>query len=146
MTSFLLPCAPAPLWRRSSTAVCEARAAADHFFASASTCFVHALDDAAGHGIPFTNFFTATSPPVGRQGGAGGRQPALHAPRHGAPLISRSVQSAIYWLSCSCSARRGLFHFCGTAVLPPSRLPRRAIPWPRFLAIQIWLMVLFSST
>jgi hypothetical protein len=100
------------------------------------------------HGIPFTNFFARDARgAAGRQGGAGGRQPALHAPlrrRAADPADPVQVRDLL-------GVRLRVPHRRGALPLPARRRRARRLPgfldahfsWPRFLAIQIWLMVLF---
>src|SRR6185369_1253787 len=100
------------------------------------------------HGIPFTNFFAATLAAL-LVGKAVLVVDNLRFMRRfdGAPLIQPIVfKSAIYWL-CVFVFRlaEGLFKFLRDGGAPgdfPNVLVAQ-FSWPRFLAIQIWLMVLF---
>ena len=100
------------------------------------------------HGIPFTNFFAATLAAL-LVGKAVLVVDNLRFMRRfdGAPLIQPIVfKSTIYWL-CVFVFRlaEGLFKFLrdgGALGDFPSFLVAQ-FSWPRFLAIQIWLMVLF---
>jgi hypothetical protein len=101
------------------------------------------------HGIPFTNFFGATLAAllVGKAVLVVDNLRFMHR-FDGAPLIQPILfKSAIYWAcvfrvparrsSCSIS-------FATAARSAPFRTSSpRNFSWPRFLAIQIWLMVLF---
>ncbi len=100
------------------------------------------------HGIPFTNFFAATLSAL-LVGKAVLVVDNLRFMRRfdGAPLIQPiGFKSTIYWL-CVFVFRlaEGLFKFLRDGGAPgdfPNFLVAQ-FSWPRFLAIQIWLMVLF---
>ena len=100
------------------------------------------------HGVPFNNFFAATLLAL-LVGKAVLVVDNLRFMRRfdGAPLIQPILfKSAIYWV-CVFVFRlaEGLFHFLrdgGTLDDFPSFLVAN-FSWPRFRAIQIWLMVLF---
>jgi len=100
------------------------------------------------HGIPFTNFFAATLAAllVGKAVLVVDNLPFMHR-FDGAPLIQPILfKSAIYWV-CVFLFRiaEGLFHFMGEGGSLgdfPAYLAAQ-FSWPRFLSIQIWLMVLF---
>ena len=100
------------------------------------------------HGIPFTNFFAATLAAllVGKAVLVVDNLPFMHR-FDGAPLIQPILfKSAIYWV-CVFVFRiaEGLLHFMGEGGalgdFPAFLLAQ--FSWPRFLSIQIWLMVLF---
>jgi hypothetical protein len=100
------------------------------------------------HGIPFTNFFAATLAAllVGKAVLVVDNLPFMHR-FDGAPLIQPILfKSAIYWLFVFViRIAEGLFHFLregGALGDFPSFLVAQ-FSWPRFLSIQIWLMVLF---
>ena len=100
------------------------------------------------HGIPFTNFFAATLAAllVGKAVLVVDNLPFMHR-FDGAPLIQPILfKSAIYW-ACVFVFRlaEGLFHYLaegGALGAFPAYLAAQ-FSWPRFLSIQIWLMVLF---
>ncbi|APV51932.1 hypothetical protein BWI17_21005 [Betaproteobacteria bacterium GR16-43] len=100
------------------------------------------------HGIPFTNFFAATLAAllVGKVVLVVDNLPFMRR-FDGAPLIQPILfKSAIYWV-CVFVFRiaEGLVHFLidgGALGAFPDFLVAQ-FSWPRFLAIQIWLMVLF---
>jgi hypothetical protein len=100
------------------------------------------------HGIPFTNFFTATLAAllVGKTVLVVDNLPFMRR-FDGAPLIQPILfKSAVYWVFVFVfRIAEGLFHFMyegGALGDFPSFLVTQ-FSWPRFLAIQIWLMVLF---
>ena len=100
------------------------------------------------HGIPLTNFFTATLAAllVGKAVLVVDNLRFMHR-FDGAPLIQPILfKSTIYWL-CVFVFRlaEGLFHFlrAGGALADFPGYVDEQFQWPRFLAIQIWLMVLF---
>jgi len=100
------------------------------------------------HGIPFTNFFAATLAAllVGKAVLVVDNLPFMRR-FDGAPLIQPILfKSAVYWVFVfGFRIAEGLFHFMhdgGALGDFPSFLVSQ-FSWPRFLAIQIWLMVLF---
>lgn len=100
------------------------------------------------HGIPFTNFFAATLAAllVGKAVLVVDNLPFMSR-FDGAPLIQPILfKSVIYWV-CVFVFRvaEGLFHFLsdGGALGDFPDFLVAQFSWPRFLAIQIWLMVLF---
>jgi hypothetical protein len=100
------------------------------------------------HGIPFNNFFAATVLAL-LVGKVVLVVDNMHFMRRfdGAPLIQPILfKSMIYWL-CVFVFRiaEGLFHFMhdGGAIGDFPAFLAAQFSWPRFLAIQIWLMVLF---
>jgi len=100
------------------------------------------------HGIPFTNFFGATLAAllVGKVVLVVDNLRVMHY-FDGAPLIQPILfKSAIYWV-CVFVFRiaEALFHFLyeGGALGDFPGFLEAHFSWPRFLAIQIWLMVLF---
>ena len=100
------------------------------------------------HGIDFSGFFTATVAAllVGKAVLVTDSLPFMRR-FEGAPLIQPILfKSAIYWL-CVLIVRlaEGLGHFLaggGVIALFPAYFVDR-FSWPRFLSIQLWLMVLF---
>ena len=100
------------------------------------------------HGIDFGGFFTATVAAllVGKAVLVTDSLPFMRR-FEGAPLIQPILfKSAIYWL-CVLIVRlaEGLGHFLasgGVIALFPAYFVDR-FSWPRFLSIQLWLMVLF---
>ena len=100
------------------------------------------------YGIPFTNFFAATllALLVGKAVLVVDNLRLMHR-FDGAPLIQPILfKSAIYWV-CVFVLRLGeaLWHFwrAGGALGDFPDFLVAQFSWPRFLAIQIWLMVLF---
>lgn len=100
------------------------------------------------HGIPFTNFFAATLAAllVGKAVLVVDNLPFMRR-FDGAPLIQLILfKSAVYWAFVFVfRIAEGLFHFVkegGAAGDFPAHLIAQ-FSWPRFLSIQIWLMVLF---
>ena len=100
------------------------------------------------HGIPFTNFFAATLAAL-----LVGKAVLIvdnlrfMSRFDGAPLIQPILfKSAIYWVFVFIfRIAEGLLHFLGDGGALgdfPAFLAAQ-FSWPRFLAIQIWLMVLF---
>src|SRR5262245_30082304 len=100
------------------------------------------------HGIPFTNFFAATLMAllVGKAVLVVDNLPFMHR-FDGAPLIQPILfKSAIYWVFVFVlRIAEGLFHFMyeGGAFADFPAFLMSQFSWPRFLSIQIWLMVLF---
>jgi hypothetical protein len=100
------------------------------------------------HGIPFTNFFGATLAAllVGKAVLVVDNLPFMHR-FDGAPLLQPILfKSAIYWVFVFLfRIAEGLFHFMheGGALGDFPGFLAAQFSWPRFLAIQIWLMVLF---
>jgi len=100
------------------------------------------------HGIPFTNFFAASLAAllVGKAVLVVDNLPFM---RHfdGAPLIQPILfKSAIYWVVVfAFRLAEGLLHFVGDggALADFPHFLAAQFSWPRFLAIQVWLMVLF---
>lgn len=100
------------------------------------------------HGIPFTNFFAASilALVVGKVVLIVDNLRFMHR-FDGAPLIQPILfKSAIYWV-CVFVFRivEGLIHFLheGGALSAFPQFLLAQFSWPRFLSIQIWLMVLF---
>ena len=100
------------------------------------------------HGVPFTNFFAATllALLVGKAVLVVDNLPFMRR-FDGAPLIQPILfKSMIYWL-CVFVVRlaEGLFQFLrdGGALGDFPNFLAAQFSWPRFLVIQIWLMVLF---
>ena len=100
------------------------------------------------HGIPFTNFFAASLAAL-LVGKAVLVVDNLRFMHHfdGAPLIQPILfKSAIYWVVVFLfRLGEGLMHFliAGGAVGDFPDFLAAQFSWPRFLAIQVWLMVLF---
>jgi hypothetical protein len=100
------------------------------------------------HGIPFTNFFAATLAAllVGKAVLVVDNLPFMHR-FDGAPLIQPILfKSAVYWVFVFVlRMAEGLFHFMheGGALGDFPGFLLEQFSWPRFLSIQIWLMVLF---
>jgi len=100
------------------------------------------------HGIPFTNFFAASLAAL-LVGKAVLVVDNLRFMHHfdGAPLIQPILfKSAIYWVVVFLfRIGEGLMHFliAGGAVGDFPDFLAAQFSWPRFLAIQVWLMVLF---
>ena len=100
------------------------------------------------HGIPFTNFFAATLAAllVGKAVLVVDNLPFMHR-FDGAPLVQPILfKSAIYWVFVFVfRIAEGLFHFLseGGALGDFPGFLVAQFSWPRFLSIQIWLMVLF---
>jgi hypothetical protein len=100
------------------------------------------------YGIPFTNFFAATLAAllVGKAVLVVDNLPFMRR-FDGAPLIQPILfKSAIYWVFVfAFRIAEGLFHYLregGALAAFPDYLVAQ-FSWPRFLSIQIWLMVLF---
>ena len=100
------------------------------------------------HGIPFTNFFAASLAAllVGKAVLVVDNLRFMHR-FDGAPLIQPILfKSTIYWLVVfAFRLVEGLLHFLreGGALADFPNILVAGFSWPRFLAIQIWLMVLF---
>ena len=100
------------------------------------------------HGIPFTNFFAATLAAllVGKVVLVVDNLPFMRR-FDGAPLIQPIMfKTAIYWVVVFVfRIAEGLLHFVGEggAVSEFPAFLVAQFSWPRFLAIQLWLMVLF---
>ena len=154
MTSFAdrAPDAPAPLWRRAFdwwlAQVKHVLPPTLFFFVGFNLILFTRWMTLQEHGIPFTNFFGATLAAllVGKAVLVVDNLPFMHR-FDGAPLVQPILfKSAIYWV-CVFVFRiaEGLFHFLhdgGALAAFPDFLAAQ-FSWPRFLAIQIWLMVLF---
>ena len=102
------------------------------------------------HGVEFSGFFTATVAAlvVGKAVLITDKLPLMRR-FDGAPMIQPILfKSAIYWL-CVLIVRLAerLVHFLaagGAIAVFPEHLIQH-FSWPRFLSIQIWLMVLFLA-
>ena len=100
------------------------------------------------HGIPFTNFFAASLAAllVGKAVLVVDNLRLMHR-FDGAPLIQPILfKSTIYWVVVFVfRLAEGLLHFLreGGALGEFPNFLVAHFSWPRFLAIQIWLMVLF---
>lgn len=154
MTSSVLGAseAPAPLWRRAFdwwlVQVKHVLPPTIFFFFGFNLVLFTRWMTLQEHGIPFTNFFGATLAAL-LVGKAVLVVDNLRFMRRfdGAPLIQPILfKSTIYWV-CVFVIRlaEGLFHFLrdgGALGDFPSFLVAQ-FSWSRFLAIQIWLMVLF---
>ena len=144
--------APAPLWRRAFdwwlTQVRHVLPPTLFFFVGFNLILFTRWMTLEEHGIPFTNFFGATLAAllVGKAVLVVDNLRFMHR-FDGAPLIQPILfKSAIYW-ACVFVFRlvEFLFHFLrdgGALAAFPDFLVAN-FSWPRFLAIQIWLMVLF---
>src|SRR5258706_6001717 len=144
--------APAPLWRRAFdwwlVQVKHVLPPTIFFMIGFNLILFTRWMTLQEHGIPFTNFFAATLAAllVGRAVLVIDTLPFMHR-CDGAPLIQPILfKSAIYWV-CVFVFRivEGLIHFMGEGGAPgdfPAFLLAQ-FSWPRFLSIQIWLMVLF---
>jgi len=154
MTLFVAraPEAPAPLWRRAFdwwlAQVRHVLPPTIFFFVGFNLILFTRWMTLEEHGIPFTNFFGATLAAllVGKAVLVVDNLRFMHR-FDGAPLIQPILfKSAIYW-ACVFVFRLAefLFHFLrdGGALLAFPDFLAAHFSWPRFLAIQIWLMVLF---
>ena len=100
------------------------------------------------HGIPFTNFFAASLAAllVGKVVLVVDNLRFMHR-FDGAPLIQPILfKSAIYWVVVFVfRIAEGLLHFVGAggSVGDYPGFLAAQFSWPRFFAIQVWLMVLF---
>ena len=144
--------APAPLWRRAAhwwlVQVKHVLPPTIFFFFGFNLILFTRWMTLQEHGIPFTNFFGATLAAllVGKAVLVVDNLRFLHR-FDGAPLIQPILfKSTIYWV-CVFVVRlaEGLFHFLldGGALHDFPGFLAAHFSWPRFLAIQIWLMVLF---
>ena len=144
--------APAPLWRRAFdwwlVQVKHVLPPTVFFFFGFNLILITRWLTLREHGIPFTNFFTATLLAL-LVGKAVLVVDNLHFMRRfdGAPLIQPILfKSMIYWL-CVFVLRlaEGLFQFSrdGGALGDFPNFLAAQFSWSRFLVIQIWLMVLF---
>ena len=143
---------PRPIWRRAFdwwlTQVIHMLPAVIFFFVGFNLILFTRWMTLQEHGIPFTNFFAATLAAllVGKVVLVVDNLPFMRR-FDGAPLIQPVLfKSLIYWIFVFVfRIAEGWFHFVkdGGAVGDfPSHLVA-TFSWPRFLAIQIWLMVLF---
>ena len=143
---------PAPLWRRAFdwwlVQVKHVLPPTFFFFFGFNLILFTRWMTLQEHGIPFNNFFAATVLAL-LVGKVVLVVDNMHFMRRfdGAPLIQPILfKSMIYWL-CVFVFRiaEGLFHFMhdGGAVGDFPAFLVAQFSWPRFLAIQIWLMVLF---
>jgi hypothetical protein len=144
--------APAPVWRRAFNwwlaQVKHVLPPTIFFFIGFNLILFTRWMALQEHGIPFTNFFAATLAAllVGKAVLVVDNLPFMHR-FDGAPLIQPILfKSAIYWLFVFViRIAEGLFHFLregGALAAFPDFLVAQ-FSWPRFLSIQIWLMVLF---
>jgi hypothetical protein len=143
---------PTPLWRRAFdwwlAQVRHMLPAVIFFFIGFNLILFTRWMTLQEHGIPFTNFFAATLAAllVGKAVLVVDNLPFMRR-FDGAPLIQPILfKSAIYWAFVfAFRIVEGLLHFVreGGAVgdFPTHLLAQ--FSWPRFLSIQIWLMVLF---
>jgi len=143
---------PAPLWRRAFdwwlVQVKHVLPPTIFFFFGFNLILFTRWMTLQEHGIPFNNFFAATVLAL-LVGKVVLVVDNMHFMRRfdGAPLIQPILfKSMIYWL-CVFVFRiaEGFFHFMhdGGAVGDFPAFLAAQFSWPRFLAIQIWLMVLF---
>ncbi|HEY8245312.1 MAG TPA: hypothetical protein VII68_17745 [Casimicrobiaceae bacterium] len=144
--------APAPLWRRAFdwwlAQVKLILPPTLFFFVGFNLILFTRWMTLQEHGIPFTNFFGATLAAllVGKAVLVVDNLPFMHR-FDGAPLIQPILfKSAVYWAFVFVfRIAEGLFHFLhdgGAIEAFPDFLVAQFL-WPRFLSIQIWLMVLF---
>jgi hypothetical protein len=144
--------APAPFWRRAFdwwlAQVKHVLPPTIFFFIGFNLILFTRWMTLQEHGIPFTNFFAASilALLVGKVVLVVDNLHFMHR-FDGAPLIQPILfKSAIYWL-CVFVFRiaEGLIHFLheGGALGDFPDFLVAQFSWPRFLAIQIWLMVLF---
>jgi len=144
--------APAPLWRRGFdwwlVQVKHVLPPTLFFFFGFNLILFTRWMTLEEYGIPFTNFFAASLAAllVGKAVLVVDNLPFMHR-FDGAPLIQPILfKSTIYWM-CVFVFRlaEGLLHFLrdGGALGDFPIFLVAQFSWPRFLAIQIWLMVLF---
>jgi len=146
------PAAPAPLWRRAFdwwlAQVRHVLPPTIFFFFGFNLILFTRWMTLQEHGIPFTNFFTATflALLVGKAVLVVDNLRFMHR-FDGAPLIQPILfKSAIYWIFVFVlRIAEGLVQFLrdGGALVDFANFVASQFSWPRFLAIQIWLMVLF---
>ena len=147
-----VPAASAPLWRRAFdwwlAQVKHVLPPTIFFFVGFNLILFTRWMTLEEYGIPLTNFFTATLAAllVGKAVLVVDNLRFMHR-FDGAPLIQPILfKSVIYWI-CVFAFRiaEGLFHFMrdGGALGDFPGFVMQQFSWPRFLAIQIWLMVLF---
>ena len=154
MTSFVAHTseAPKPLWRRAFNwwlaQVKHVLPATIYFFIGFNLILFTRWMTLEEHGIPFNNFFGATLAAllVGKAVLVVDNLPFMHR-FDGAPLIQPILfKSVIYWAFVFLfRIAEGLVHFLldgGALAAFPAFLAAQ-FSWPRFLAIQVWLMVLF---
>jgi hypothetical protein len=154
MTSYVphVPGTTAPRWRRAVdwwlAQVKHALPPTIFFFFGFNLILFTRWMTLEEHGIPFTNFFAATFAAL-LVGKAVLVVDNLAFMRRfdGAPLIQPILfKSMIYWIFVFVfRIAEGLFHFLadGGALGDFPNFVLSQFSWPRFLAIQIWLMVLF---
>jgi len=144
--------APAPVWRRAFrwwlAQVKHVLPPTIFFFLGFNLILFTRWMALREYGIPFTNFFGATLAAllVGKAVLVVDNLPFMRR-FDGAPLIQPILfKSAIYWLFVFViRIAEGLFHYLregGALAAFPDFLVAQ-FSWPRFLSIQIWLMVLF---
>jgi hypothetical protein len=152
MTSSVSAASPAPVWRRAFdwwlAQVKHVLPPTIFFFFGFNLILFTRWMTLQEVGIPFTNFFAATllALLVGKAVLVVDNLPFMHR-FDGSPLIQPILfKSAIYWLFVFViRIAEGLFQFMregGALAAFPDFLVAQ-FSWPRFLAIQIWLMVLF---
>jgi len=144
--------APAPLWRRAFdwwlAQVKHVLPPTIFFLVGFNLILFTRWMTLQEHGIPFTNFFAASLGAL-LVGKAVLVVDNLRFMHHfdGAPLIQPILfKSAIYWVVVFLfRIGEGLMHFliAGGAVGDFPDFLAAQFSWPRFLAIQVWLMVLF---
>ena len=144
--------APAPLWRRAFdwwlAQVKHVLPPTIFFLVGFNLILFTRWMTLQEHGIPFTNFFAASLAAllVGKAVLVVDNLRFMHY-FDGAPLIQPILfKSAIYWVVVFLfRLGEGLMHFliAGGAVGDFPDFLAAQFSWPRFLAIQVWLMVLF---
>ena len=143
---------PRPIWRRAFdwwlSQVIHMLPAVIFFFVGFNLILFTRWMTLQEHGIPFTNFFAATLAAllVGKVVLVVDNLPFMRR-FDGAPLIQPILfKTVIYWAVVFVfRIAEGFLHFLregGAAGEFPAFLVSQ-FSWPRFLAIQIWLMVLF---
>jgi len=152
MTSSVPAASAAPAWRRAYrwwlTQVKHVLPPTIFFFVGFNLILFTRWMALQEHGIPFTNFFAATLAAllVGKAVLVVDNLPFMRR-FDGAPLIQPILfKSVIYWLFVFViRIAEGLFHYLregGMLAAFPDFLVAQ-FSWPRFLSIQVWLMVLF---
>ena len=146
------PEAPAPLWRRAFdwwlVQVKHVLPPTIFFFFGFNLILFTRWMTLQEHGIPFTNFFAASLAAllVGKAVLVVDNLRFMHR-FDGAPLIQPILfKSTIYWVVVFIfRVAEGLLHFLreGGALGDFPTFLVAQFSWPRFLAIQVWLMVLF---
>jgi hypothetical protein len=144
--------APAPIWLRAFrwwlAQVRHMLPAVIFFFVGFNLILFTRWMTLQEHGIPFTNFFAATLAAllVGKVVLVVDNLPFMRR-FDGAPLIRPIMfKTAIYWIVVFVfRIVEGFVHFVAEGGAPADFFAHllAQFSWPRFLAIQLWLMVLF---